>query len=214
MSKAILALEDGTVFEGRAFGAPAERAGEVVFNTSITGYQEIFTDPSYAGQIVILTYPQIGNYGTTPDDSEAPSALHRRPGGARVLLHRQQLALPGARRRVPGRPRHPGDRRDRHPRAGAPSAHAGRHARRAVQRRRRPARACREGPQAVPSMAGLDLATRVSTQAALRLDRRRRCLLARRADRRRGRAAASTWWPTTSASSATSCAAWSTWAAA
>jgi carbamoyl-phosphate synthase small subunit len=73
LSQAILALEDGTVFEGRAFGAPAERAGEVVFNTSITGYQEIFTDPSYSGQIVILTYPQIGNYGTTPDDSEAPS---------------------------------------------------------------------------------------------------------------------------------------------
>jgi carbamoyl-phosphate synthase small subunit len=71
LSKAILALEDGTVFEGRAFGASAERTGEVVFNTSITGYQEIFTDPSYAGQIVILTYPQIGNYGTTPDDSEA-----------------------------------------------------------------------------------------------------------------------------------------------
>jgi carbamoyl-phosphate synthase small subunit len=71
LSQAILALEDGTVFEGRAFGAPAERAGEVVFNTSITGYQEIFTDPSYTGQIVILTYPQIGNYGTTPDDSES-----------------------------------------------------------------------------------------------------------------------------------------------
>jgi len=71
LSKAILALEDGTVFEGRAFGAPSQRTGEVVFNTSITGYQEIFTDPSYAGQIVILTYPEIGNYGTTPDDSEA-----------------------------------------------------------------------------------------------------------------------------------------------
>jgi carbamoyl-phosphate synthase small subunit len=71
LNRAILALEDGTVFEGRAFGAPAERTGEVVFNTAITGYQEIFTDPSYAGQIVILTYPQIGNYGTTPDDSEA-----------------------------------------------------------------------------------------------------------------------------------------------
>ncbi len=71
MNRAILALEDGTVFEGRAFGAPAERTGEVVFNTAITGYQEIFTDPSYAGQIVILTYPQIGNYGTTPDDSES-----------------------------------------------------------------------------------------------------------------------------------------------
>ncbi len=72
MSKAILALEDGSVFEGCSIGAPVERAGEVVFNTAITGYQEIFTDPSYAGQIVVLTNPQIGNYGTTPEDSEAP----------------------------------------------------------------------------------------------------------------------------------------------
>ena len=71
MDSAILALEDGTVFEGRSFGAPAERSGEVVFNTAITGYQEIFTDPSYTGQIVILTYPQIGNYGTAVSDNEA-----------------------------------------------------------------------------------------------------------------------------------------------
>ena len=71
MPSAILALEDGTVFEGRSFGASAERSGEVVFNTAITGYQEIFTDPSYAGQIVILTNPQIGNYGTNADDDEA-----------------------------------------------------------------------------------------------------------------------------------------------
>ena len=71
MPSAILALEDGTVFEGRSFGAPAERSGEVVFNTAITGYQEIFTDPSYAGQIVILTNPQIGNYGTNTADDEA-----------------------------------------------------------------------------------------------------------------------------------------------
>jgi carbamoyl-phosphate synthase small subunit len=55
LPSAILALEDGSVFEGRSFGASAERSGEVVFNTAITGYQEIFTDPSYAGQIVILT---------------------------------------------------------------------------------------------------------------------------------------------------------------
>jgi carbamoyl-phosphate synthase small subunit len=71
LDSAILALEDGTVFEGRSFGAPAERAGEVVFNTAITGYQEIFTDPSYTGQIVVLTYPQIGNYGTAVSDNEA-----------------------------------------------------------------------------------------------------------------------------------------------
>jgi carbamoyl-phosphate synthase small subunit len=71
LNTALLALEDGTVFEGRSFGARTERSGEVVFNTSITGYQEIFTDPSYAGQIVVLTYPQIGNYGANKADSEA-----------------------------------------------------------------------------------------------------------------------------------------------
>src|SRR5437879_8220390 len=71
LNTALLALEDGTVFEGQSFGAPAERSGEVVFNTAITGYQEIFTDPSYTGQIVILTNPQIGNYGTAVSDNEA-----------------------------------------------------------------------------------------------------------------------------------------------
>src|SRR3954466_16126153 len=71
LNLAMLALEDGTVFEGRAFGASTERSGEVVFNTSITGYQEIFTDPSYTGQIVVLTFPQIGNYGETRQDDES-----------------------------------------------------------------------------------------------------------------------------------------------
>jgi carbamoyl-phosphate synthase small subunit len=71
LNSAILALEDGTVFEGRSFGAPAERSGEVVFNTALTGYQEVFTDPSYSGQIVILTNPQIGNYGTSRHDNES-----------------------------------------------------------------------------------------------------------------------------------------------
>ena len=71
MNKAVLALEDGTVFEGRSFGARKDSYGEVVFNTAITGYQEIFTDPSYSGQIVVLTNPQIGNYGANQADSEA-----------------------------------------------------------------------------------------------------------------------------------------------
>ncbi len=66
-----LALEDGTVFSGRAFGAAGEKLGEVVFNTSLTGYQEILSDPSYKGQIVTMTYPMIGNYGTTADDEES-----------------------------------------------------------------------------------------------------------------------------------------------
>ncbi len=69
--QAILALEDGRIFCGIGYGAPKECIGEVVFNTSLTGYQEIFTDPSYAGQIVILTNPEIGNYGTNPADNEA-----------------------------------------------------------------------------------------------------------------------------------------------
>ena len=68
---ATLALEDGRCFQGRGAGARAEACGEVVFNTGLTGYQEIFTDPSYSGQIVILTYPHIGNYGTNPNDSES-----------------------------------------------------------------------------------------------------------------------------------------------
>src|SRR5579872_6654732 len=71
LNPAVLALEDGTVFEGQSFGAPVERSGEVVFNTAITGYQEVFTDPSYSGQIVVLTYPQIGNYGSNDADNES-----------------------------------------------------------------------------------------------------------------------------------------------
>ncbi|HSQ56996.1 MAG TPA: glutamine-hydrolyzing carbamoyl-phosphate synthase small subunit [Gemmata sp.] len=66
-----LALEDGTIFTGRGFGAPGETLGEVVFNTSMTGYQEVLTDPSYTGQIVTMTYPLIGNYGTTKEDQES-----------------------------------------------------------------------------------------------------------------------------------------------
>ena len=71
MMHAKLALEDGTVFTGRGFGATGETCGEVVFNTSMMGYQEVLTDPSYRGQIVTMTYPLIGNYGTTQDDAES-----------------------------------------------------------------------------------------------------------------------------------------------
>ena len=73
MKKAILALEDGTVFHGKAFGAVVDASGEVVFNTSMTGYQEIITDPSYKGQLVTMTYPLIGNYGICPEDVESSS---------------------------------------------------------------------------------------------------------------------------------------------
>ena len=71
MKKAILALADGTVFEGRALGFDGETVGEVVFNTAMSGYQEILTDPSYKGQIVTMTCPHIGNYGVTREDTES-----------------------------------------------------------------------------------------------------------------------------------------------
>src|SRR5262245_43689043 len=71
MIEAILALEDGTTFHGLATGAEGEATGEVVFNTSMTGYQEVLTDPSYAGQIVTMTCPEIGNYGVSPEDVES-----------------------------------------------------------------------------------------------------------------------------------------------
>jgi carbamoyl-phosphate synthase small subunit len=71
MKKALLALEDGRVFEGTAFGADASHTGEICFNTSMSGYQEVLTDPSYRGQIVTMTYPMIGNYGVNPLDTES-----------------------------------------------------------------------------------------------------------------------------------------------
>jgi carbamoyl-phosphate synthase small subunit len=73
--KAVLALEDGSIFCGENFGASGERSGEIVFNTSMTGYQEIITDPSYAGQMVLMTYPLIGNYGVNKEDSESRKAF-------------------------------------------------------------------------------------------------------------------------------------------
>ena len=165
MDSAILALEDGTVFEGKSFGAPAERAGEVVFNTSLTGYQEIFTDPSYCGQIVILTNPQIGNYGTSFSDSESArpyieglvvrefsnvTSNWRSDEGARQFLAKHQIPIVSeldTRALV----RH---LRSRGVMRGVLSATESNHER-LVER------AC-----ATPSMAGLDLASRVSTTAS------------------------------------------------
>lgn len=96
---AILALEDGTIFEGVSVGAPGLSVGEVVFNTAMTGYQEVVTDPSYARQLVTLTYPHIGNTGTTPKDDEAktvwPAGLIVRHVPRRPSNWRSQLSLPG-----------------------------------------------------------------------------------------------------------------------
>lgn len=74
---AMLALEDGTVYSGKAFGAQGEQWGEVVFNTGMTGYQEVLTDPSYCGQIVVMTYPLIGNYGIMKEDFESKKSYVR-----------------------------------------------------------------------------------------------------------------------------------------
>jgi len=83
-----LALEDGTVFTGMAFGAQGEVDGEVCFNTSMTGYQEILTDPSYRGQIVAMTYPEIGNYGVNAEDVES----HKPHLAGFVVRERSRLA--------------------------------------------------------------------------------------------------------------------------
>jgi carbamoyl-phosphate synthase small subunit len=93
-----LALSDGTVYTGRSFGAVAETGGEVVFNTSMTGYQEVLTDPSYTGQIVTMTYPHIGNYGITDEDNESPKP-HVAGFIVREVTHqpssfRSQISLP------------------------------------------------------------------------------------------------------------------------
>ena len=89
---AALALADGTVFLGFGGGCPGIQVGELVFNTSITGYQEILTDPSYAGQIVTFTFPHIGNVGTNDEDIEVADALRARHGFARADHRAGQLA--------------------------------------------------------------------------------------------------------------------------
>ena len=105
---AILALEDGTWYAGVSAGAPGETTGEVVFNTSMTGYQEVLTDPSYAGQIVTMTTPQIGNYGVAAADvesarnfAEAALILAEAPG---ALELRRLEALQGIRQVAPTLP--------------------------------------------------------------------------------------------------------------
>lgn len=88
MKKALLALADGACFEGRALGYEGETVGEVVFNTAMTGYQEVLTDPSYKGQIITMTCSHIGNYGTTPEDSES----HRLWAEGFVVMEASRLA--------------------------------------------------------------------------------------------------------------------------
>src|SRR6058998_1531227 len=83
---ALLVLADGTVLEGHGLGAPGHAVGEVCFNTAMTGYEEILTDPSYAGQIITFTFPHIGNVGTNDDDIETVN-LAATPGARGIILH-------------------------------------------------------------------------------------------------------------------------------
>jgi len=170
LNTAVLALEDGTVFEGRSFGAPQERSGEVVFNTAITGYQEVFTDPSYSGQIVILTNPQIGNYGANESDNEAsrpyieglvvrefsPLASNwRSQENAGQFLTENGIPV-AAEIDTRALVRH---LRTRGVMRGVLSGAGG------------DPRALVEQARHIPSMTGLDLATRVSTKAQYRWDK-------------------------------------------
>lgn len=162
MKPAVLALADGTTFEGRAFGALEPTQGEVVFNTSMTGYQEILTDPSYVGQIVTMAAPQIGNVGTNPRDDESA-----RPHATGLVIrelsapsnYRSEQALPEwlARWKVGGLEGIDTRRLVRHLRThgsqnGVISAEA-------VS-----LKALVDRARQVPSMEGLDLATGVSTR--------------------------------------------------
>ena len=93
--KAILILEDGRTFSGFSFGAEGETFGEMVFNTSMTGYQEILTDPSYAGQLVCMTYPLIGNYGVNEKDVESNKPWVEGICRSRIKLNQFKLARYG-----------------------------------------------------------------------------------------------------------------------
>ncbi len=119
---ALLALEDGSLFRGESIGAEGHAQGEVVFNTAMTGYQEILTDPSYCQQIVTLTYPHIGNVGVNPEDEEA-TRIHASGLVVRDCRRlRQQLAQPQPTGRLSARAQRGRHRRHRHPPADPPPA--------------------------------------------------------------------------------------------
>ena len=161
MSKAILALADGTTFEGSACGAAGQATGEVVFNTSLTGYQEILTDPSYVGQMVCMTYPEQGNYGCTPADDESdrvhatafiarhhaevPSSFRATEGLDAYLKRHRVVGLVGIdTRRLVRHLRTQGAQMGIISSAGSPAQLV-------------------EKARALPGMEGQDLATRIST---------------------------------------------------
>lgn len=126
---AIVALEDGTTFEGFSFGHEGEQHGEIVFNTSMTGYQEVLTDPSYKGQIVTMTYPLIGNYGINDEDVESDRIFLEGFLIKESVENYEQLQVSEIPRSLPQRKLRYRHRRNRHPRAHTPSQSQGRHER-------------------------------------------------------------------------------------
>ena len=206
---AILALADGTIFKGISIGAAGHTTGEVVFNTAMTGYQEILTDPSYSRQIVTLTYPHIGNYGINPEDVEA-SKVHAAgliirdlPLLASNFRSTQSLsdylkaenivAIAGIDTRKLTRML-----REKGAQNGAILT--------GTQGNEPSVSQALELARSFPGLDGMDLAKVVSTQGALRVDRDR--VEAGRRLRQAGQRRSSTWSPSTTASSATSCACW------
>ena len=146
-----LALADGTVYTGTAFGASGEVFGEVVFNTSMTGYQEILTDPSYCGQIVTMTYPLIGNYGINLEDVESSRAVAGRFYRPRAVPRAEQLPLDEIARRLSPRGRHRRPGGDRHAGPRPPHPRPRRDDGRALDRRSRRRIAGPQGPVAAPT---------------------------------------------------------------
>ena len=124
---ASLVLEDGSVYRGHAFGADQSAYGEVVFNTSMTGYQEMLTDPSYAGQIVVPTYPLVGNYGISEQGFESAQDTGLRLRGPAALPSAQPRHEHRHPRRLPGLPGRAGHQWGRHPGHHPATPHAGRH---------------------------------------------------------------------------------------
>ena len=116
IKRAILVLADGSVYEGNSFGAEADAFGEVVFATGMTGYQEMLTDPSFAGQILIPTYPLIGNYGVNPADWESEKSAGTGLRCTRGMLRTLQLPVRWHRQRLSYTGRYPGHLGSGHPR--------------------------------------------------------------------------------------------------
>ena len=211
---AVLALADGTIFRGQSIGAKGNTTGEVVFNTALTGYQEILTDPSYARQIVTLTYPHIGNTGTTPEDLEVAADLSppasssatcrslasnwRANESLREFLERGKVvAIAGIDTRKLTR-----ILREKGAQAGCIMTGDKVDQAAAVKLARK-----------FPGLKGMDLAKVVSTKRTYQWNEGTRVARTTGA-RRSARISACTWSPTTSASSATSCACSPTAAAA